>query len=65
MVPGRPPTYSDSFQQIEAAKWSLDIDNSQQIRDVVVFLSQPLALPGHGLSAYITAPPFEKVRPFL
>jgi len=40
LVPGRPPQYSDCFQQIEAAKWSIDIENSQQIRDVVVFLSQ-------------------------
>jgi hypothetical protein len=52
--------YSDSFQQVEPAKWSIDIENSQQIRDVVVFLSQPLSLPGMGISCYITGPPFEK-----
>ncbi|EKX47170.1 hypothetical protein GUITHDRAFT_107080 [Guillardia theta CCMP2712] len=60
LVPGRPPQYSDSFQQIEPAKWSIDIDNSQQIRDVVVFLTQPLTVAGMGLSCYITGPPFEK-----
>eukprot|EP00277_Geminigera_cryophila_P012343 CAMPEP_0179443846 /NCGR_PEP_ID=MMETSP0799-20121207/27310_1 /TAXON_ID=46947 /ORGANISM="Geminigera cryophila, Strain CCMP2564" /LENGTH=164 /DNA_ID=CAMNT_0021230333 /DNA_START=113 /DNA_END=604 /DNA_ORIENTATION=+ len=60
LVPGRPPQYSDCFQQIEAAKWSIDIENSQQIRDVVVFLSQPLSLPGMGMSCYITGPPFEQ-----
>ncbi len=54
VVPGRPPQYSDSFQQIDAAKWSADIENSQQIRDVVVFLTTPLTIPGIGLSCYIT-----------
>mmetsp|Transcript_73025 Transcript_73025/g.194936 ORF Transcript_73025/g.194936 Transcript_73025/m.194936 type:complete len:158 (-) Transcript_73025:65-538(-) len=58
VVPGRPPQYSDSFQQIDAAKWSVDIENSQQIRDVVVFLTTPLTAPGIGLSCYITGPPF-------
>ncbi len=54
VVPGRPPQYSDSFQQIDAVKWSADIENSQQIRDVVVFLTTPLTIPGIGLSCYIT-----------
>jgi hypothetical protein len=40
LVPGRPPQYSDSFQQVEAASWRIDIENSQQIRDVAVFLTQ-------------------------
>jgi hypothetical protein len=42
LVPGRPPQYSDSFQQVEVARWIIDIENSQQIRDVVVFLAQVL-----------------------
>ena len=54
VVPGRPPQYSDSFQQIDAAKWSVDVENSQQIRDVVLFLTAPLTIPGIGLSCYIT-----------
>lgn len=54
LVSGRPVAYSDSFQQVEATKWSIDIENSQQIRDVVVFLTQPLNMPGMGMSCYIT-----------
>eukprot|EP00287_Rhodomonas_sp_CCMP768_P002565 CAMPEP_0196722454 /NCGR_PEP_ID=MMETSP1091-20130531/4813_1 /TAXON_ID=302021 /ORGANISM="Rhodomonas sp., Strain CCMP768" /LENGTH=161 /DNA_ID=CAMNT_0042064159 /DNA_START=137 /DNA_END=622 /DNA_ORIENTATION=- len=52
--------YSDAFAQIEAGKWSCDIQNVEQIRDVVVFLTQPLQVAGAGLSCYITGPPFER-----
>ena len=58
VVPGRPPIYSETFQQVDAVKWSVEIENSQQIRDVVVFLTTPLTIPGVGLSCYITGPPF-------
>lgn len=35
-------------------RWIVDVENSQQIRDVVVFLTQPLSVPGAGLGAFIT-----------
>jgi hypothetical protein len=62
LVPGRPVAYSDSFQQVEAAKWSIDIENSQQIRDVAVFMTQPLNMPGMGMSCYITGPCLPRCR---
>jgi hypothetical protein len=46
--------------QVDAMRWQLDVENSQQIRDVCFFLTQPLNMPGAGLSCYITGPPFEK-----
>mmetsp|Transcript_29579 Transcript_29579/g.72968 ORF Transcript_29579/g.72968 Transcript_29579/m.72968 type:complete len:180 (+) Transcript_29579:252-791(+) len=58
MVPGRSPIYSGAFQQVDALKWSCDVENSQQIRDVVVFLTQPLTVPASGLGCFITGPPF-------
>mmetsp|Transcript_20199 Transcript_20199/g.39199 ORF Transcript_20199/g.39199 Transcript_20199/m.39199 type:complete len:183 (+) Transcript_20199:62-610(+) len=59
VVPGRVPVYSEQFTQIEALKWSCDVENSNQIRDVVVFLTQPLAAPGCGVGCFITGPPFD------
>ncbi len=60
VIPGRIPIYSESFRQIEPLKWTIDVENSHQIRDVVMFLTQPLAFPNMAIGCFITGPPFTR-----
>lgn len=62
IFPGRPPAAASAFRQLDATRWCLDVDGASEIKEVVVFLSEPIAVPGHGLAVYVTAPPFTDWR---
>jgi hypothetical protein len=62
ILPGQPILASSNFVLVGPNRWILGVDNVSEIRDVALYIEQPLSDPNFGLACYIAPPPFNDWR---